>query len=168
VGGRPLKGKEAHPVVNVSWYDAMAYCEWLSAVTRKQIALPGEAQWEKAARGTDGRKYPWGDEWDRARCNSDEFELSETTPVGILPSGASRYGCLDMAGNVWEWTRSLYKERPYGPTDGRRNLEAKGARVLRGGAFYSDRWDVRCAYRGWSQPGSGSRSSGFRVVVAPG
>ena len=109
--GQPPKDKLHHPVVNVTWHDACAYCRWLSEVTGKAIALPSEAEWEKAARGDqDQRAYPWGDAFDMLRCNSDELGLEDTTPVGIFPTGASPYGCLDMAGNVWEWTRSLWGE----------------------------------------------------------
>ncbi len=107
--GRPPRGLESHPVVNVSWHDAMAYCRWLSEVTGKSITLPSEAQWEKAARGDrDTREYPWGDDWDPNRCNNSELGIGDTTPVGIFPEGASPYGCLDMVGNTWEWTRSLW------------------------------------------------------------
>jgi formylglycine-generating enzyme required for sulfatase activity len=106
---RPPKGLESHPVVNVSWHDAMAYCKWLSEVTGEKITLPSEAEWEKAARGDrDRRVYPWGDTFDPSRCNCWNLGLGRTTPVGIFPDGASPYGCLDMSGNVWEWTRSLW------------------------------------------------------------
>ncbi|MCA9875681.1 MAG: SUMF1/EgtB/PvdO family nonheme iron enzyme, partial [Anaerolineales bacterium] len=101
---RVPKGLESHPVVNVSWYDAIAYCQWLSEVTGKTITLPNEAEWEKAARGEkDAREYPWGNTFDRLRCNSYELGINGTTPVGIFPDGASPYGVLDMSGNVWEW-----------------------------------------------------------------
>lgn len=101
---RPPKELESHPVVNVSWHDALAYCRWLSEKTGKKISLPSEAQWEKAARGDkDKREYPWGDTFEATRCNSRDLGLGQTTPVGIFPNGASPYGCLDMSGNVWEW-----------------------------------------------------------------
>jgi formylglycine-generating enzyme required for sulfatase activity/class 3 adenylate cyclase len=93
-----------HPAVYVSWEDAVAYAEWLG----KQ--LPTEEEWEKAARGPEGFDYPWGDEFDPAKVNSAESELRKTTPIGAYPEGASPYGCLDMAGNVWEWTASAWKD----------------------------------------------------------
>ena len=166
--GRPPKGRESHPVVNVTWYDALAYCRWLSQVTGKQVRLPSEAEWEKAARGDrDQRTYPWGDAFDPTRCNSAELGLGGTTPAGIFPEGASPYGVLDMAGNVWEWTRSLYKEYPYDVRDGRENLEADGPRVLRGGAFSDDERYVRCAYRGRLSPRYRGGCIGFRLVASP-
>jgi formylglycine-generating enzyme required for sulfatase activity len=135
------RGKEDHPVVHVSWSDALTYCRWLSRMTGKAYGLPGEAEWEKGARGTDGRVYPWGNQWDATYCNSGESGKGETTPVGTYPQGASPYGLLDMAGNVWEWTRSLWGAYPY-PSDAkerarREDLDAPQhqGRVRRGGAF---------------------------------
>jgi formylglycine-generating enzyme required for sulfatase activity len=168
--GRPPKGKASHPVVYVSWHDTLAYCEWLSEVTGKAITLPSEAEWEKAARGSkDKRAYPWGDTFDATLCNSDELGLGDTTPVGIFLDGASPYGVLDLAGNVWEWTRSLYEGYPYDPDDGRENLEAgdEPRRVVRGGAFVLTVDGVRCASRDGYDPGYRSRGYGFRVVVSP-
>jgi formylglycine-generating enzyme required for sulfatase activity len=107
--GQPPKDTLAHPVVNVSWQEACVYCLWLSQVTGKSICLPTEAQWEKAARGNqDTRRYPWGETFDVTSCNSRELGIDATTPVGLFPTGVSPYGCLDMAGNVWEWTCSLW------------------------------------------------------------
>jgi formylglycine-generating enzyme required for sulfatase activity len=177
-GGKPLKGKGEHPVVRVDWYDAVAYCGWLAEATGRAYRLPSEAEWEKAARGTDGRIYPWGDEWDPKRCNSREGGRDDTTPVGqYSPGGDSPYGCVDMAGNVWEWTRSLWGtdwekldfKYPYDPEDGREVLEAGDDihRVLRGGAFGYYEGLVRCASR-WLEPYYGYWFFGFRVVVAPG
>jgi formylglycine-generating enzyme required for sulfatase activity len=156
---KPPKGKkEDYPVVYVSWYDAVAYCNWLSKVTGRSYCLPSEAEWEKGARGGDGRIYPWGDQWDAEQCNSQEDGKEDTTPVGAYPEGASPYGLLDMAGNVWEWTRSLWGvellrgpdfEYPYNSGDGREDLKASDSilRVLRGGSFNDDHGSVRCAYR---------------------
>jgi formylglycine-generating enzyme required for sulfatase activity len=174
--GRPPRGQESHPVVAVTWHDAMAYCRWLSEMTGKAITLPSEAQWEKAARGDqDRREFPWGDGWDATKCNNYELRLGTTTPVSIFPEGASPYGCLDMAGNVWEWTRSLWGKDigspefnyPYDPTDGRENLEAgdKALRVMRGGSFSFGRDFARCAVRDRYFPYDGSGILGFRVVV---
>jgi formylglycine-generating enzyme required for sulfatase activity len=168
---RVERGLESHPVVNVSWDDAMAYSHWLSEVTGKLVTLPSEAQWEKAARGDrDRREYPWGDEWDVAHCNTAELGLGDTTPVGIFPEGASLYGCLDMAGNVWEWTTSLSGFRyPYDPADGRESVEAGDGvrRVVRGGSFRNSRLHVRGACRRSYSPDLDSSTTGFRVVVSP-
>jgi len=155
------EGKGGHPVAYVSWNDAVAYCKWLSEKTGQAYRLPAEAEWEKAARGEDGRLWPWGDEWDEKRLNSSEGGAGDTTPVGqYSPDGDSPYGVVDMAGNVWEWTHSLLEAYPYDPTDGREDLEAEGYRVLRGGSF-------RCASRDGCHPVYGLRYLGFRVVVAP-
>jgi len=185
--GRPPKGQESHPVVYVSWREALAYCEWLSQATGKRITLPSEAEWEKAARGglpspahggepalslpkgvgDGGQEYPWGDEWDATRCNNSELELGGTTPVGIFPEGSSPYGVLDLSGNVWEWTRSYYRAYPYDAKDGRENL-ATGEdvfRVLRGGAFGHVAGSVRAACRYGSYPRYRHDAYGFRVVV---
>jgi formylglycine-generating enzyme required for sulfatase activity len=167
-GGKPPGGKEDHPVVHVSWHDAVAYCRWLAEVTGRPYNLPSEAEWEKGARGTDGRIYPWGDRWDAKRCNTGEGGPGDTTSVGAYPQGASPYGLLDMAGNVWEWTRSIKKDYPYNSEDGRENLKAGDLRVVRGGAFYDGAWYVRCACRLGDSPFYRRRDYGFRVVVAPG
>jgi formylglycine-generating enzyme required for sulfatase activity len=181
-GGKPPKGKEDHPVVKVSWHEAMAYCNWLSEVTGKPYCLPSEAQWERGARGSDGRIYPWGNRWEAGRCNSKEEGKGDTTPVGAYPRGASPYGLLDMAGNVWEWTRSLLWwvslkgevlfgpsfKYPYDPDDGREDLHAPNStpRVLRGGSFHSDARSVRCAYRSGYYPDYLFNGSyGFRVMM---
>jgi formylglycine-generating enzyme required for sulfatase activity len=173
--GKPLRGKENHPVVFVSWVDAAAYCRWLSQNTGKSYRLPSEAEWEKGARGTDGHIYPWGNQWDAPRCNFDKGFRGDTTPVGAYPEGASPYGLLDMAGNVWEWTRSLWGENPenpvfpypYNPEDGRENPNASQSvrRVLRGGAFWNDLRLVRCASRYRLHPNDRSWNWGFRVTM---
>jgi sulfatase modifying factor 1 len=167
-GGKPPRGKEDHPVVRVTWYDAVAYCNWLAQVTGKAYRLPSEAEWEKGARGTDGRIYPWGDEPpDESQCNFGN-KVGDTTSVGqYSPRGDSPYGVADMAGNVLEWCHSLYKSYPYNPTDGREDPEVSDARVVRDGAFYDYQRDVRCAYRNGYDPSSGGGDVGFRVVVAP-
>jgi formylglycine-generating enzyme required for sulfatase activity len=171
-GGKPPSGKEDHPVVHVSWHDAVAYCNWLAEVTGRPYRLPSEAEWEKGARGTDGRIWPWGNRWDVERCNSAEGGKGGTTPVGAYPEGASPYGLLDMAGNVWEWTRSLWGEDwkepsfkyPYDSDDGRENLEAEGRRVLRGGSWGFIQDSARCVERYWLNPYSSYFDIGFRLV----
>ncbi len=191
--GRPPRALESHPVVFVSWHDVIAYCRWLSEVTGKSITLPSEAQWEKAARGgleipsvgaksgpilqpneNPRRVYPWGDEWDETKCNTHELGLGGTTPVGVFPEGASPYGCLDMVGNVWEWTTSLWERdwlghevrHPYRPRDDWGNLEAGDdiRRILRGGSFYHYSHHARCAYRIWDLPNSQHSIFGFRPI----
>ncbi|MCA9939126.1 MAG: SUMF1/EgtB/PvdO family nonheme iron enzyme, partial [Anaerolineales bacterium] len=166
---RPPKGLESHPVVNVSWDDAMAYCRWLREKTGKPITLPSEAEWEKAARGgQDAWEYPWGDAFDRLRCNGKELGLGTTTPVGIFPDGASPYGVLDMSGNVWEWTRTMWGTRyPYQPDDGREDVSKSASRVLRGGSWWEDAPALRCAARDWYSPHSWGGRRGFRVCVSP-
>jgi formylglycine-generating enzyme required for sulfatase activity/predicted Ser/Thr protein kinase len=177
-GSDSPSGKERHPVVNVDWHDALAYCRWLSEMTGKSYLLPSEAEWEKAARGTDGRIYPWGNQWNADYCNTSEKGPGYTTPVGkSSPEGDSPYGCADMAGNVWEWTRSLWGKEyqkpdfkyPYKPDRERENLEAPESilRVLRGGSFLILARFARCAYRLRLNPNLRNYYIGFRVVVSP-
>jgi formylglycine-generating enzyme required for sulfatase activity len=155
-----------HPVTFVSWKDATNYCKWLGQKTLKKYRLPSEAEWEKAARGTQGFIWPWGNDWDAAKCNSAESGIRNTTPVAqFSPDGDSPFGLVDMAGNVWEWCNSLEKSYPYKPDDGREILEAKGERILRGGGFSNKRIFVRCAYRINRLPNSRDRVVGFRVAA---
>jgi len=189
--GKIPAGLENHPVVNVSWHDAVAYSQWLNEqlhvpgstfqVQRSgrqeawnvelgtwNIRLPTEAEWEKAARDADGRHWPWGNEFNPQRCNSSEGSKGTTTPVGAYsPAGDSPYGVADMAGNVWEWCRSLYKPYPYQADDGREDPQAAGTRVLRGGSWNYDRRYARCAARGGDYPGGFPYNVGFRVVFSP-
>jgi serine/threonine-protein kinase len=156
----------AYPVVCVSWYEAVAYTRWLAQETGLDVRLPTEAEWEKSARGTDGRRFPWGDDWDETKANTSEGGADRTTSVGDYPAGASPYGALDMAGNVWEWTSSLYKGYPYDPADGREDLGAEGVRVLRGGSWGSEfRW-ARCAARVRDNAYDGLANFGLRVVLS--
>ncbi|MBN1814191.1 MAG: SUMF1/EgtB/PvdO family nonheme iron enzyme [Anaerolineae bacterium] len=158
-------GKENHPVNFVSWHDAIFFCEWLSRETGKFFRLPTEAEWEKAARGTDGRIYPWGDESATSELCSFGLTVGDTTSVGrYSPRGDSPYGCADMAGNVWEWTQSLYRSYPYDPDDGREDVRVRGNRVLRGGAFEDEIRHIRCASRLRKGPSSRDRFTGFRCV----
>jgi formylglycine-generating enzyme required for sulfatase activity len=164
------KADDNHPVVSVSWHDAMAYCCWLSDRTDLHVTLPSEAEWEKAARGTDGRIYPWGDEQpDNTLCNFNRVDVMKgTVPVGhYSPRGDSPYRCADMAGNVWEWTRSIFKEYPYDSRDGREDANGQGTRVLRGGSYNNNSRFVRCAARRKSMPETRSTDAGFRLVVCP-
>jgi formylglycine-generating enzyme required for sulfatase activity len=170
-----------HPVHSVWWKEAMAYCTWLNEKLQSDLGeltlrLPTEAEWEKAARGEYGNEWPWGNEFDKNKCNSDEGGKKGTTRVGAYsPQGNSPYGVADMAGNVYEWSHSLYKKYPYKPGDLKRHEDESdsGERVMRGGSFLCDSKFVRCAYRGPDyvfQLVSGSRrptALGFRIVVAP-
>ena len=139
-----------YPVVGVSWFEAVAYCRWLSKQTGSDFRLPTEAEWEKAARGSDGRIYPWGNTWEAGRCNSEETGLKRTTPVGQYPTGASPCGALDMAGNVAEWCATKwFKSYPYQLEDEWQAayVEADENRVIRGGACVVDKTYVRGAFR---------------------
>ena len=158
--------KEDHPVVNVSWHDAVDYAKWAGA------SLPTEAQWEKAARGTDGRVFPWGNEWDAGACaNSVSWSLKGTKPVGSCPAGASPYGCVDMAGNAWEWCADWYDEAYYGNEAPSRNPPGPasgGVRVLRGGSWSDDSSVYfRCAYRYGYAPDYRYSFIGFRCSRTP-
>ena len=165
-------GKENHPVVYVSWQDASDFCAWAAKISGARVRLPSEAEWEKAERGTDGRVYPWGDQApDAQRCNFNN-NVKDTTPVGkYSPQGDSPYFCADMAGNVWEWTRTIWDDKfkyPYKMDDGREELRQENAyRTLRGGAFDSSGGGARCAYRLRYGPDSRNYNFGFRVVLSP-
>jgi formylglycine-generating enzyme required for sulfatase activity len=179
-----------HPVVGVSWYEAVAFCRWLEEklqaagnkqqvrregqleasaleIDKMQVRLPTEAEWEQVARGAHGWRYPWDDEFDARVCNVVETRIGSTSAVGIFLGGASPCGALDMAGNVLEWCQSLYQPYPYRAGDGREDLEARGARVLRGGAFSDNQLSARCAFRDFSVPDVRVYFIGFRVVVSP-
>jgi formylglycine-generating enzyme required for sulfatase activity len=166
--------KKSHPVINVSWRDAMAYCKWLNNLTKTELSsrlvlrLPTEAEWEKAARGLDGREYPWGNTFNQGRCNTVEGGVCGTTPIGMYsPRGDSPFDCADMAGNVWEWTHSLKNKYPYDSSDGREDKRAFGIRVLRGGSYGVNDWSARCAFRYCYSMNFFSFNFGFRVMVGP-
>lgn len=172
--GPESNAEDDHPVVQVSWDDAVAYCAWAGG------SLPTEAQWEKAARGTDGRIYPWGDAFDGTIVNFCDVHCQRsspyddgyqfTAPVGSYPAGAGPYGMLDMAGNVWEWTADRYGanyyahspvENPEGPPNGR-------YRTLRGGSWNHSRDGMRAAFRLDSSPNNVVDNFGFRCVLPAG
>jgi len=141
VDGKPPAGREAHPVVLVSHDDAEAYAAWLSAETGRRWRLPTELEWEKAARGTDGRRFPWGDAFDPSRLNSHDAGPFDTMAVGSFPSGASPYGALDMAGQVFEWTASENNPGRFIVKGG--SWDEEGCGVCRAAARHSRPAEVR-------------------------
>ena len=178
----------SRPVVGVSWYEAVAFCRWLTERLQDvgyrprvwrdgqlktlglqpetfTVRLPSEAEWEKAARGVDGRRYPWGDKPDRSRANCGSTEIGRTSVVGCFPGGASLYGAEDLSGNTWEWCATKWEDdyEGYGEDN---SSEGDDSRVLRGGAFYSGVRLIRCACRYGHRPFHRGKGYGFRVVAA--
>lgn len=188
-----LAGPANSPVVWVSWFEAVSFCHWLTHHWLERgllepgwvARLPSEAEWEKAARGVDGRLYPWGNDFDKEKANtgesevvdvSREGELNVISSVGCFPGGASLVGCEEMSGNVWEWTQSLWGDDPrrplycypYDPADGRENLNASTEvlRVLRGGSYLYVSEFARCASRFRLKPEDRSGLVGIRVALS--
>ncbi len=182
VGHQPAEDRKQHPVVGITWDDAIRYCEWLSRTTERRYRLPSEAEWEKAA-GWDStrqhkRRYPWSDDFDPQCCNSAERATGGTTRVGqYSPQGDSAYGCSDMSGNVWEWTTTIWGGRrdspqfryPYRRDDLRDALEparpAREMRVCRGGSYLEPAARVTCTARSPQWADSRSSQRGFRVAL---
>jgi formylglycine-generating enzyme required for sulfatase activity len=180
-----LSGMASHPVVNLSWQEARAYCEWLTLKLRDpantavpvgvrellnhgwRIRLPSEAEWEKAARGTDGRIFPWGDGADPNRANFFATAIRSTSAVGCFPGGASSFRVEELSGNVDEWSGTQVKQYPYESSDGRESELGSARRVVRGGAFSRYEYDVRAAGRLRIVPDARNGLLGFRVVVSP-
>jgi len=173
-----LRAPANYPVSMITWPEALAYCRWLEAALKQSpqtparlqqllregwhVALPSEPEWEKAARGPDGRVYPWGDQPRRDRAN---FGRAAPVPVGSVPCPECAFGLLDMSGNVWEWTRSPYQPYPFDPSDDRKDLQADALWVMRGGSFADAERNVRAAIRGGADPGARRAFIGFRVVI---
>ena len=175
LGLKPAVGTEMYPVVAINWYDAVAYCEWLSKTTGRKYTLPNEAQWEKACRGRGASQgfYPWGDEFQEGRCNQGNRQIAA---VDAFPA-QNDYGCFDLVGNVRQWTASLWGESPRFPdarfaypwkNDHRNDLSANGhiRRVVRGSSFKDDLKNLRCSLRSGQFPeGLVYATCGFRVVM---
>ena len=165
--------KDDYPAVRMAWPEAVAFCIWVSQMTGRHVRLPTEAEWEKAARGTVGQLYPWGDEWDRTALNCNDGGVGEVTSVvKHSPVGDSPYGVADMAGNVWEWTADWYGANAYAE---RANTDSEARnpigpvcgthRVMRGGSYYFRQGGTRAARRFKYIPASRCYDIGFRVVV---
>jgi formylglycine-generating enzyme required for sulfatase activity len=168
-----LPGTDDCPVVYVSWYDAQQYCKWLSRETGKVYRLPTEAEWEKAARGTDARRWPWGNDWDLKRCNSKAYGVGHLLPVHHFgQKGASPYGVMDCSGNVGEWCSTKWGSLwmppdyryPFDRMDGREINDGSELRIIRGGSYNGSIGDVRCASRSRYPPHLKLGTIGFRCV----
>ena len=182
--GSDTGNKLRHPVTQVSFYDGQAFCDWLKGPSNPDVQsfldakgwdlrMPTEAEWERAARGPQGRVFPWGDEApDGHRCNFG-MRLKDTTPVDAYPNGQSKDGVFDMAGNVWEWTMTRWNSTkdeppypyPYHPDQNREDPNQEGPRVMRGGSFHDKPWEIRCAFRHKHDMDWSIDCGSFRVCV---
>jgi formylglycine-generating enzyme required for sulfatase activity/class 3 adenylate cyclase len=166
----PRFNKPNQPAIGLGWYECVAYCRWLSAKTGQMYRLPTEAEWEKGARGIDGRVYPWGNQFEANLLNAREGDQKacSTTPVGVYPTGVSPFGLLDCSGNVWEWCSTRWKKPfPYNTDQDEwipDYLEGQNLRVLRGGSWNYKAEVTRCGYRFRFQPYGWTERGGFRVV----
>ncbi|MGV3523971.1 MAG: SUMF1/EgtB/PvdO family nonheme iron enzyme [Candidatus Sericytochromatia bacterium] len=148
-----------YPVVGVSWYEAVAYASWAG------LRLPSESEWEAAGRGLSGQRWPWGERWEEGRANTADAGLMNTSPVGLYPSGASASGCLDLIGNVFEWTQSVYAPYPYRADDGREDLRSTAPRALRGCSWnHRGSYFTRLSYRFQAEPSTRHSDIGFRCA----
>ncbi len=157
----------AQPVVGICWHEALAYCNWLSAQSGLSFRLPSEAEWEAAARGSTGRHYAYGNDFNVKLANTFETHIRATTPIGVFPDGDTPEGLQDMCGNVWEWTSSLYQPYPCDFHDGRENQESDGLFIARGGSWYDYQLKTRAAYRFRSPPSYRYYYMGLRVCSSP-
>jgi formylglycine-generating enzyme required for sulfatase activity len=160
----------SQPVVGICWYEARAYCAWLSSRTGHDFRLPTEAEWEAAARGMEDRRYAYGNGYDPARCNTFATHIRRATPIGVFLGGETPdpVGIVDMAGNVWDWTSSLYKLYPYDATDGREapSADESSGRVVRGGSWSAPPLGALACFRSDDNPAYRLFSLGFRVCCS--
>jgi formylglycine-generating enzyme required for sulfatase activity len=157
--GEQYRQWDNHPAENVSWYDAVAFCRWLSVRLGYEVRLPTEWEWQQAATGGDpAREYPWGVDWDPAYTNTWESRLGRTTAVGVYPQGASPVGAMDMSGNVEEWCLNEHDRSQH------TGLSGTACRVVRGGSWSGARGYARASCRADSPPGPRFGNVGLRVV----
>lgn len=154
-------GQGEHPIVDVSMWEVLKFCGWLSEQTGLVITLPTEAQWQHAAQGNSDWSYPWGNKFDKKKCNSEEARIKTATPVTRFARGASPYGVMDMSGNVWEWSLT-----DFATGANEMNYDNDNYRVLRGGSWLNNKDGVRVISRDGDHPGSRNVMLGFRVCIA--